>query len=50
MVSMVWLYLAVLEAVGSRAPWREIICTKVIWHWGGTSVEISEGTLKKGEY
>lgn len=40
----------VFEAVGSRAPWRDNICAKVIWHCCGSSSGMVEGTLKYGLY
>jgi len=43
-------YALVLEVVGSRAPWRERTEANVIEHPRGMLGDISEGTLKYGEY
>ena len=47
---MVSLYSAVFDAVGSRAPCRDRIWTKVISHWSGIAAGMVDGTVKYSEY
>ena len=42
--------MAVFDAVGSLAPWRESTWAKVISQLLGKSVSMSDSTAKKGEY